>query len=189
MDLVFHNAYGPDKPWFYDMSLSGGGCLMDLGIHLIDLALWVLPDARVEGVRSRLFAGGARLHGAGIEGPGPGGWPVEDYGVAELDLGGGTVVRLASSWGLPAGSDAVIEASFYGTRGGASFRNLEGSFYDFRAEALEGTARRSLAEPPDDWGGRAAVSWVSRLGEGVGYDPEVEGLVEVARTLDRIYGR
>ena len=31
-ELVFHNAYGPDKPWFYDPALSGGGCVMDLGV-------------------------------------------------------------------------------------------------------------------------------------------------------------
>ena len=42
-DLVFHNAYGPDKPWFYDAVLSGGGCVIDLGSHLVDLALWK-PD-------------------------------------------------------------------------------------------------------------------------------------------------
>src|SRR5690606_4635728 len=42
VDLVFHNAYGPDKPWFYDPRLAGGGCVMDLGIHLVDLALWTL---------------------------------------------------------------------------------------------------------------------------------------------------
>jgi predicted dehydrogenase len=42
VDLVFHNAYGPDKPWFYDPALSGGGCVMDLGVHLVDLALWAL---------------------------------------------------------------------------------------------------------------------------------------------------
>src|SRR5690606_14372754 len=41
-ELVFHNAYGPDKPWFYDYGLAGGGCVMDLGIHLIDLAFWFL---------------------------------------------------------------------------------------------------------------------------------------------------
>ena len=40
LDLVFHNAYGPDKAWFYDPALSGGGCVMDLGVHLADLALW-----------------------------------------------------------------------------------------------------------------------------------------------------
>jgi predicted dehydrogenase len=42
VDLVFHNAYGPDKAWFYDPALSGGGCVMDLGVHLVDLALWSL---------------------------------------------------------------------------------------------------------------------------------------------------
>ncbi|HEV7415357.1 MAG TPA: Gfo/Idh/MocA family oxidoreductase, partial [Tianweitania sediminis] len=47
IDLTFHNAYGPDKPWFYDRALSGGGCLMDLGVHLIDLALWVLDFPEV----------------------------------------------------------------------------------------------------------------------------------------------
>jgi predicted dehydrogenase len=33
-ELVFHNAYGPDKPWFRDPALSGGGCVIDLGTHL-----------------------------------------------------------------------------------------------------------------------------------------------------------
>jgi predicted dehydrogenase len=38
-EAVFHNAYGPDKPWFYDARLAGGGCLLDLGIHLVDAVL------------------------------------------------------------------------------------------------------------------------------------------------------
>ena len=61
VDLVFHNAYGPDKDWFYDISRSGGGCVMDLGIHLVDLGLWALGFPGVENVTSRLFAGGAPL--------------------------------------------------------------------------------------------------------------------------------
>src|SRR3954453_6671205 len=36
-ELTFHNAYGPDKSWFYDRDLSGGGCVLDLGVHLVDL--------------------------------------------------------------------------------------------------------------------------------------------------------
>ena len=58
VDLAFHNAYGPDKPWFYDRTLSGGGCVIDLGVHLVDLALWLLDFPAVERVQSRLFAGG-----------------------------------------------------------------------------------------------------------------------------------
>src|SRR5262249_2128900 len=56
-DLVFHNAYGPDKGWFYDAALSGGGCVMDLGVHLVDRALWMLDFPAVGEVSARLFCG------------------------------------------------------------------------------------------------------------------------------------
>jgi predicted dehydrogenase len=181
VDLVFHNAYGPDKAWFRDPALAGGGCVIDLGIHLVDLALWTLGFPTVEGVTSRLYAGGRPL------GPRPA--EVEDHAVAQLDLAGGAVARLACSWNLAAGRDAVIEAVFHGTRGGAAFRNVSGSFYDFVAERYEGTRTLVLDEPPDAWGGRAAAAWARRLASGGRYDPEVERLVSVAAALDAIYGR
>ena len=181
VDLVFHNAYGPDKPWFYDPALSGGGCVMDLGVHLVDLALWTLGFPEVETVTSHLSAGGEPL------GPNPN--RCEDYAVATLTLATGTVVRLACSWRLQAGRDAIIEAAFYGTNGGAALRNVDGSFYDFTAERYHGTTRETLATPPDSWGGRAAADWATRLAGGARFDPEAERLVAVARVLDRIYGR
>jgi predicted dehydrogenase len=181
VDLVFHNAYGPDKPWFYDPALSGGGCVMDLGVHLVDLALWALDFPAVEGVTSRLFAGGEVL--------GENADRCEDYATARVDLAGGTAVDLACSWKVSAGQDAVIGAAFYGTAGGAALKNVDGSFYDFIAEAYHGTSRETLASPPDEWGGRAAVDWARRLGEGGRFDPSAERLVDVAAVLDRIYGR
>jgi predicted dehydrogenase len=181
-DLVFHNAYGPDKPWFYDPALSGGGCVMDLGVHLVDLALWTLDFPEVSGVTATLFAGGERLRGARPD-------RAEDYAVATIELETGAAVRLACSWRLQAGCDAVISAAFYGTAGGTTLRNLDGSFYDFTAERYRGTARETLAAPPDAWGGRAAVHWAARLASGERFDPAAERLVEVARVLDRIYGR
>ena len=98
-------------------------------------------------------------------------------------------MRLACSWNLSAGRDAVIEASFYGTKGGAAMRNVHGSFFDFRAERFRGTARETLSEPPDAWGGRAAVEWARELERDNRFDPEVEHLVDVAAALDAIYGR
>ncbi|MCK8780902.1 Gfo/Idh/MocA family oxidoreductase [Rhizobium sp. NTR19] len=178
-DVTFHNAYGPDKPWFYDKSLSGGGCVMDLGIHLIDLALWALDFPEVTSVSSNVIAGGAPLGSSD---------KVEDYGVATLTLAGGTVIRIACSWRLQAGCDAIIEASFFGTDGGAAMRNVNGSFYDFTAERFRGTSRESLIEPPDDWGGRAAVAWARQLAEGGRYDPKCERLADTARAMDQVYG-
>ena len=180
VDLTFHNAWGPDKPWFYDPALSGGGCVMDLGVHLVDLALWLLDGATMTEVSSHLFARGQPLVDHDM---------AEDYAVATLTLDTGAVVRLACSWRLPAGQDAVIAASLYGDLGGAALHNVGGSFYDFTAEHFEGTSRRVIASPPDDWGGRAAADWARRLAAGERFDPRVERLIGVSRVLDRIYGR
>jgi len=176
--LAFHNAYGPDKPWFYDVQLAGGGCVMDLGIHLVDLATWVLGAPAVTRVASLLSRGGRRLRGRES---------VEDYGAAQIELSTGCSVQLACSWRLAAGRDCLIEASFYGTSGGASFTNVNGSFYDFRAEFFRGTSRELLVEPPDAWGGRAAVHWAARLAARQSFDPQVDELAAVARILDGIY--
>jgi predicted dehydrogenase len=181
VDLVFHNAYGPDKPWFYDPALSGGGCVIDLGIHLVDLALWALGFPTVVGATSRLYSGGGAVVDPSRQ--------VEDFAVARLDLDTGAAVQLACSWNLPAGRDAVIAASFYGTAGGAELRNVNGSFYDFVAERFRGTSREPLASPPDEWGGRAAVAWARQLARSSSFDPAVEHLVDVATALDRVYGR
>jgi predicted dehydrogenase len=181
VDLTFHNAYGPDKAWFYDPALSGGGCVMDLGVHLVDLALWTLDFPSIESVSGRLYHEGRPLADPAKQ--------VEDYATADFSVEGGASVRLACSWNLSAGTDAVIGASFYGTRGGAAMSNVGGSFYDFRADLFHGTKTESLVSPPDEWGGRAAADWARRLAAGERFDASAERLVDVARVLDGIYGR
>lgn len=171
-DLVFHNAYGPDKSWFHDRAQSGGGCVMDLGVHLIDLLLWLTDFSPVAHVDARLL------------GPADG---VEDYAVAQLVLETGLVARLACSWRLNAGQDAVIEASFYGDTGGAALRNIGGSFYDFEARRFHGTRAELLVSPPDDWGGRVAADWARQLARDRGFDPAAARLADVARVVDMIY--
>jgi predicted dehydrogenase len=179
-ELLFHNAYGPDKPWFRDLAQAGGGCLLDLGTHLLDLALWCLGWPSVEGVDSRLFAAGRPL-------PRPID-RVEDYALVCLDLAGGVHARLACSWNLAAGCDALIGAAFYGTEGAYVLRNVEGSYYDFVIEHMQGTRAERLAAPPDAWGGRALIDWVGRLARGAGCERS-EDLAAVPRLLERAYGR
>jgi predicted dehydrogenase len=180
-DLVFHNAYGPDKPWFYDLAQSGGGCVMDLGIHLIDLLLLVLDYAPVSAVRSRLYAAGRLLSKPTLE--------LEDHALAEIDFTTGTTARIACSWRVSAGQDAVIEASFYGTRGALRLHNIGGSFYEFAVEHCEGTQRRTLAAGPDDWGGRAINLWARRLATARTFESNALRLQDVSETIDAIYGR
>jgi len=181
IDLVFHNAYGPQSPWFYDKAASGGGCVIDLGIHLVDLALWLLEFPEIVDVESQLYTQGLAIQ--------PSGSQVEDFAAVHLRTAAGVLIRLICSWRISAGRDAVIEAAVFGTGGGAAMKNVDGSFYDFTAELYRGTRRESLCAPPDAWGGRAITAWVDALASGSGYDPAADTLVDVARVLDAVYAR
>ncbi|MEA2148824.1 MAG: hypothetical protein QOD69_654 [Solirubrobacteraceae bacterium] len=179
VDLVFHNAYGPDKAWFQDPALSGGGCVIDLGIHLVDLLLWTLRWPAVRRVDAHRWRHGAPARDG----------DAEDLCLATLELDGGAVARLACSWFSHEGRDAVLEATFRGRDGAVSMHDVGGSFYDFATDLRQGTCTRTIAEPPDDWGGRAAVAWARALAAGSGFDAGAQRLVTVAEVLDRIYGR
>jgi predicted dehydrogenase len=148
-------------------------------VHLVDLALWMYDFPEVVDARSTLLRDGRPVASDAVE----------NYATDELRLANGVHVRLACSWNLNAGADAVIEASFYGTEGGAQMRNVEGSFFDFSADLLKGQAPERIAAPPDDWGGRAAAQWVRKLAAGERFAGSTSGLIETARALDRLYGR
>jgi predicted dehydrogenase len=178
-DLTFHNAYGPGAGWFWDPKLSGGGCLIDLGVHLVDLALWMFDFPGVIDGRATLLRDGRPVQAN----------QVEDYAIGELRLANDVTVRIACSWNLNAGRDAIIEATFYGTEGGAQMRNENGSFFDFSADLFKGRNAERIAEPPDQWGGRAAVEWVRKLAAGNRFSGSTTGLLETASALDRLYGR
>jgi predicted dehydrogenase len=180
-ELVFHNAYSPGRPWFYDRRLAGGGCVIDLGVHLVDLALWTLDFPRVVETHSQLYNKGVLLKRNSAV--------VEDFAMAQLLTEDHAGITLQCSWNLHAGCDAVIAVRFYGPRGAVVIENVNGSFYDFRASLCKGTKSVALAEPPDSWFGRAAVEWAHKLRRSRRFDREAEEHIAVAEVLDGIYGR
>lgn len=180
-ELTFHNAYGPGKAWFHDARRSGGGCVIDLGVHLIDLAQWITGETSIRSLDAKLYARGDRLRSVASE--------VEDYAAVQWCTDGGICVRMSCSWRLHAGCSAEIRAAFFGTRGGAALRNIGGSFNDFVVERYEETHTRCLHRPSDSWAGGALIRWAKAVADGKGFDPECERLVDVAAAVDEIYGR
>lgn len=176
VDAVFHNAYGPDKAWCNDPRLAGGGALMDLGVHLIDLALGLFGED-VRGAEGEAFRNGERLQGVGVD----------DFAGGRVELAGGGVATFAVSWNAHAGQDCAIRLSAFGTEGGAEFRNLDGSFYDFELLRFQGRRQEQATRESRDWLGRAIVDWARRLGEGNRFDPEIERSVAVHEVVDAVY--
>jgi predicted dehydrogenase len=178
VELSFHSAMGPENEWYYQIGQSGGGCMMDLGMHLLDFALLALGFPDVTRVESRLYAKGKRIEGR---------TQAEDYGTALVDLANGIQLTITSSWHLHIGSPATIRAGFYGTRGAVSLQNINGSFFDFAAFLHKGTSRQWLSGTPEDWTGRAILNWIRQLSINPRYDPMAEKYINSARLIDRIY--
>jgi hypothetical protein len=99
----------------------------------------------------------------------------------------GTVVRLACSWYAHIGCDAVIEMRILGSKCGASWRNVGGSFYDFELFACRGAQREALARGPDAWGPRALAAWAHQLARDRSFDPSADAIARSADLIDAIY--
>jgi predicted dehydrogenase len=180
VEAEFHNAYGPDKSWSQHAGLAGGGCLIDLGVHLADLALWMLDYPPVTSATGRLFSKGHPYKRGLTDG-------VEDYAVARVDLGPSATVSIACSWHRHIGQPAAIRLACLGTHGALVVENVDGSFYDFRCWRMQGTSRELLSGPGEEWGARAIVDWAEELAAGGRFNEQACHYVQVADVLDRIY--
>ncbi len=115
--------------WFTNKSQSGGGPLIDLGVHFMDLAMFFMgyPDpVSVTGATYSKFADNKSLNssGWGMTADDKGGIDVEDMAVGFVRLDNGATLDLEFSWA----SNIEKEENFYelrGTKGGAIYRHGE----------------------------------------------------------------
>lgn len=107
--------------WFTRKELSGGGVLMDVGAHMLDLVLWLLDSPRVEAVSCVTGAlqgpRGRGLGNWGIETVEGGIFDVEDFATVHLRLGGGATATVETSWALYANHEERVQ--LLGDEGGA----------------------------------------------------------------------
>ncbi len=96
--------------WVVKKRLSGGGVLMDLGLQMLDLTLWLISTYDIEGISAKIFNHTLKLE-------------VEDTVACQLHLKGGKTVTMHASWALPA-PETQAYAHFWGTRGGAVLNPL-----------------------------------------------------------------
>lgn len=118
--------------WFTRKDQAGGGPLIDIGVHMLDLSLYLMGNPKPISVYGSTYAefGPERL---GIGSWGTPNWDgyfnVEDLATALIKLDNGATLSLEVSWA--AHSAAISEEPFIhlmGTKGGAALVGTTGKF-------------------------------------------------------------
>lgn len=124
-----HASWGP-KGWFTDPVLAGGGALVDMGVHAIDTARFVLGDpspVRVCAAVGTRYADGR--------------YPVDDDDILLITWSNGTNSIVESGWWQPHVGGREADTEVYGTKGYARIWPPEGPEPPAEAEA-EGEAEQ-----------------------------------------------
>ena len=112
--------------WFTSRELAGGGPLADIGVHVLDYALYLLGEPKVTAVSASVHA---ELGPRGLGGSGRpaadsarSAFEVEDFASAFLRLEGGGTLVVEAGWAAYRSPDDLIDFSVYGTDGGAELK-------------------------------------------------------------------
>jgi predicted dehydrogenase len=115
--------------WFGNKDLAGGGPLIDLGVHRIDLALWLMGHPRPVAVSGSTYnviaerkARQEKKH-----------FSVEDLAAGIVKFDNGATLLVEASWALNIHESELMITSLYGDKGGLVQKNRNGT-YDFAAE-------------------------------------------------------
>lgn len=108
--------------WFGSRDLAGGGCLYDIGVHVLDLCLYVLDNFEP------VSAYGATYTKFGNRGLGQGSWgnsdnsglpfEVEDFASGLIKFANGCTVSLDVTWARHSELNDRVEVELYGTEAG-----------------------------------------------------------------------
>jgi predicted dehydrogenase len=184
--------------WFTSKELAGGGPLIDLGVHVLDMALWLMDNPKVVAVSAATYAelgpqgkgqwGGSRFTVTDNQ---P--YEVEDLATALLRMENGATLQLETSWAGYTGHTDEFGVSLMGNNGGAELHVRDYAstgtlrlFHDVGGAPTDATPRLQTKEV---WEGHAQIvhSLVDGILHGTPVSPSVEEGLDRARLIDAIY--
>jgi predicted dehydrogenase len=98
-----------DPAWLKDKEKAGSGVVIDQGIVMLDLAMWMMGFPEVKRIQAVAYTSKTRH--------------VEDTALVSLILKNGSTVSMEVGWSTPAEED-VYYCNVYGTEGSASMNPL-----------------------------------------------------------------
>lgn len=109
--------------WFTQKKYAGGGCMLDIGVHILDATLHMMGNFKPKAVSGTAYTKfGNRGIGDGTWGLGEidkkAKFDVDDHAVGLIKLAGGRTVALEISWAAYTADASPRGVDLYGTEGG-----------------------------------------------------------------------
>ncbi len=171
--------------WFGDKELSGGGPLIDLGVHRLDLALWLMgypePAWIMGSTYDHIAAPLAKKEKKKFT--------VEDFACGFIKFKNGATLELDASWAGNIKEREHMTTRILGTKGGLYQYNLNEG-YDFKVEAyqeLDGCQYDMELHPPVPDCHDAYYTFVDAIVKDIPYVVSPNEGVIVMKILDSLY--
>lgn len=178
--------------WFTRQKIAGGGALIDLGVHAVDLALYLLeypPVTEVNGIARGEF--GAREEYAYLDmwgdDAGPAGFDVDDSASAFIRTANDRTISLEVAWATnrPENNEFVIR----GTESAAMFDLLDGdlSFHSASKVGPDHLEDTAIETRQNDTHTEEQRAFFNAIAAGDNGDRSIEQALAVQRVIDAIY--
>ncbi len=171
--------------WFGTKALSGGGPLIDLGVHRMDLALWLMGYPKPSYVMANTYNHiGSRLAKEQKKT-----FDVEDMAAAMIIFESRETLEVEASWAANIKEQELMETRLLGTKAGLVQRNL-GEGYEFEAEFYleqNGCQYDMKLHPPVPAAHGAMYHFVESIITGKPHIATGEEGLTVMRIIDAIY--
>jgi predicted dehydrogenase len=187
---MLRRAAYPGRASFVQKKHSGGGPCIDIGVHVLDLTLWLMGNPKPVTVSGSAITKLARQPGVfTIWGgnPPPEGWDVEEFATAFVRFENGATLMLEVSWLLhhdTPGEDRQIW--LYGTEGGTHLPKCE--IYQTNRETKQ-LYNRTLQLTQDQVEPHAlqCIEFAQAIADGGSSPVPAEQSLQVMSILDAVY--
>lgn len=182
--------------WFTNKEAAGGGPLIDLGVHVLDMALYMLGNPKITSVAAATYdkigsQGKGNLHRA--LGPSTGGsnsYEVEDLATAFLRFENGSTLLLEAAWAAYTEMTDEFGVQVYGSNGGAKIHSKDYAdigtlqlFGDVGDTAIDSTPRLQSR----DGHAQICANFVDAILNGAPLSPDGQEGLDRVRIIEAVY--
>ncbi len=125
---VWIRRQSSEEKWFMKREDAGGGVILDLGISLLDLSLWLMDYPNVKTVQTQNFYQSRKT--------------LEDTSISFIRCGNSKLINIETSWALPVEKD-LFQLSVYGSNGSVTstplhlYKKVENQIVDLKPTLSE----------------------------------------------------